>query len=194
MSDKIQTEVDYQEKYKQLGDAEIGEILLKRKSYQPQAAQAAIQEAINRGILQSEQDLFSEKYNPPASRSGFLFPDISNPEQKTKILSSIQRILYISGVIPFVFAGKNYFHENQSSVIAFVGIGAGWLFLCLMLSKTRNKLILNLMLVFLITACGYAIHSISINKSPEAMNLITIIATFLILLYCVLFARSIIKN
>lgn len=194
MPEEIKAGVDYQERYKELGDAEIREILLKRKSYQPQAAQAAIQEAISRGILQSEQDLFSGEYNPPPSRSGFLFPDIQNPEQKSKILASLRRIIYILGIIPFAFAVMNYFHGNFSSVIAFAVAGAAWLFFNFMLSKTKSSLILNTMLVVLIIAFGYAIFTVYTMKAPEIMDFIAVIATFMVSLYCLLFARSIMKS
>ena len=56
-------------------DEEILVILKKRKQYQPEAAKLAIQEAIKRGLINSEQDLFSEKFQEQSSKS-FLFPII----------------------------------------------------------------------------------------------------------------------
>ena len=169
MSGKTRTEADFQEKYKQLSDEEIREILLMRKSYQPQAAQAAIKEAISRGILNSEQDLFSEEYNLPANRFG-IFPDIRKPEQKAKILSSIHRTLYFIGIIPLVFAGMKYFNGDQSAGIAYAAAGTIWFFLNFLHSKTKSNLILNVMFVLLVVAFGYATYSVSLMKSPEIMD------------------------
>lgn len=191
---EIQTEVDYQEKYKQFSDAEIREILLLRNSYQEKAAQAAIQEAISRGIIQSEQDLFSEAYRQPTNQPGRFFPNIRKPEQKERILSSIYRINYILGIIPFIFAGLNYSKGEFTPCVIFAGVGIGWMFLNFRLSKTKSGLLLNLMFALVILAFAYSIYYVYILKSPQVMDFAVTVIAFLIPAYCLLFARSILKN
>lgn len=191
---EIQTEVDYQEKYKQFTDAEIREILLLRNSYQEKAAHAAIREAISRGIIQSEQDLFSEAYRQPTNLSGRFFPNIRKPEQKVRILSSIHRINYILGIIPFILSGLNYVKGELTSCLIFAGVGIGWMFLNFRLSKTKSYLVLKLMISVIILAFAYSIYSVYILKSPQVMDFAVTVIAFLIPAYCLLFARSILKN
>lgn len=191
---EIQTEVDYQEKFKLLTDAEIHEILLLRNSYQEKAAHAAIQEAISRGIIQSEQDLFSEKYRQPTSQSSRFFPNIRKPENKERILSSIYRINFILGIIPLIFFGLNYFKGDILPCIAFACIGIVWMFLNFRLSKTKSIRVLQIMISFVILAFAYSIYSVYTLKSPQIMDFAVTIIAFLIPVYCLLFARSILKN
>ena len=190
----LQIETDFQEKYKQLSDPEILEILKLRNGYQPKAANAAIQEAISRGIIKSEQDLFSEEYRNQENRSGFFFPSIQNTQQKEKILSSIHRIIYILGIIPLVFAGLDYSHGNIIRPVILAGIAFCWWVLNFRLSKTKNKIILDIMLVILIVAFGYSFFLIYNLKSPPVMDFVVVSITFLTSLYCLLFSRSILKG
>ena len=190
----IQIETDFQEKYKQLSDPEIIEILRLRNSYQPKAAHAAILEAISRGIIQSEQDLFSDEYRNQESRSGFFFPNIHKPQHKESILSSIHRIIYILGIIPLVFAGLDYSRGNIIRSAILISITLGWWFLNYKLSKTKRRVTLNIMLTMLILAFGYSIFLINNMESPPIMDFVVIGIAFLTSLYCLLFARSILKG
>lgn len=191
---EIQIDLDFQEKYKQLTDTEIHEILQLRNSYQKNAAQAAIAEAIRRGIIQSEQDLFSEEYRQPNNRSSRFFPAIYKAEQKEKMLASIHRINFIVGIIPLIFSGLNYFKGEILPCIAYAGVGATWLYLSFRLSKTKSELIIKLMLTLLLAAFTYSIYAVSILKSLQIMDLAVTVIAFSVPGYCLMFARSILRN
>ncbi|MDX9880635.1 MAG: hypothetical protein RBS73_01130 [Prolixibacteraceae bacterium] len=191
---EIYTGIDFRQKYKELSDAEIRDILLKRKSYQAEAAQAAIQEAISRGILQSEQDLFAKEYDLPAEHSVFFFPSIRKAEQKTKILASLHRVFYVLGAIPFAFSGMNFFREKPLPAMVFIVIGASWWFLNFRLSKSRNILIIYPMIVMLFSGFCYAMGSYFMQKNTEGMDYTVVTVAFFVSLYCLLFARSVLKS
>jgi hypothetical protein len=53
---------DFNIKVRELEDGQLKDILKKRKLYQEAAAKAAIQEAINRSIISSEEDLYGPEY------------------------------------------------------------------------------------------------------------------------------------
>ncbi len=189
----IDTGIDYQEKYRQLSDGELRELLKNRKNYQPKAASAAIQEAIRRGILQSEQDLFAEEYCSQENHSRFLFPHIEKPEQKAKTLNSLYRIFYVAGIIPLVFAGMNY-RNNQAIAIASVVVGLSWMYLTFRLSKTKKRLFLSLMQIMFYVVIGFATHSVFSQINSTIMDFAVLIIASLVSIYCLLFARSILKS
>ena len=83
-------------------DDELIKVLKKRKQYQPEASKQAIAEAISRGIINSEQDLFSEKFAEIPTKNR-LFPEIENPVVRKKVRRSISRSLLLVGVIPLVW-------------------------------------------------------------------------------------------
>ena len=84
-------------------DEELIKVLKKRKQYQPEAAKQAIAEAISRGIINSEQDLFSEKFAEIPTKNR-LFPEIENPVVRKKVRRSISRSLLLVGAIPLVWS------------------------------------------------------------------------------------------
>ena len=193
-ANEINTEIDYLEKYRHLNDSEIRDILIKRKSYQEKAATAAIQEAIRRGIIQSEQDLFSEEYRETSSPRFLLFPTIQKQEQKKKILSGIQRINYILGIIPLIFAGINFFDGKIISSVIFACAGVLWLFLNYKLPKTKNLSVISSMFIILCLALGYVIYFVSLLEPLSIMDIAVTIIAFFVSFYCLLFARSLLKN
>ena len=194
MPEEIKTGIDYQEKYKQLGDEEIREILLKRKSYQAEAARAAIQEAISRGILKSEQDLFSEEYNIPENWTGIFFPFLPKPEQRKKTLAALHRIYFVLGLIPVALAWMKYSGANLLQSFLFIVVGLVWMFLNFRLSKTKSIRVLHLMLAGIILASGYALYSVLVMKAPEMMDFAVVVIAFGVSFYCLLFVRSILKS
>ncbi len=193
-TNEIHPEVDYQEKYRHLNDTEIREILLKRKHYQEKAAKAAIEEAIRRGIICSEQDLFSEEYRETSGYRLVLFPVINKQEQKEKILSGIHRLNFILGIIPLFFAGLNLFEGKIAMFLVFTLTGGYWLFLNYKLLKTKKAVIIRDMLIILSLALGYVVYWFFILKLFSAMDIVVIIIAFGVSFYCLLFARSILKR
>jgi len=187
-------ESDFQERYKGYSDEAIREILVRRKDYQEAAVKAAVAEAISRGIIHSEQDLFAEEFNPPARKIFQLFPSISKTEQKEKILASIYRLFFLAGIVPLIFGGINFYKHALVPGIVFLAAGAVALFFNFRLSRTKNLFYLNGLLLIVLAAFGYTLYSIVNLNTRETMDFIVAVSAFLMLIYCLLFARSIIKH
>src|SRR5690554_6288827 len=85
---------DFKEVMGKLNDESLTEVLRKRNLYQPEAARSAIDEAIRRGLINSEEDLLSEKYRIQPLKTR-LFPEIENEHLRVKIRKSISRSLLI---------------------------------------------------------------------------------------------------
>ena len=191
---EIHTGIDYQEKYKQLNDAEIKEILRLRKAYQPEAANAAIQEAIERGIIHSEQDLFAPEFNQVKDKSFSIFPQINKPDQKEKIISSIQRIFYITGIIPLLYGGLKIHHKELIAGLVFVIAGIVWIVFNTGLKKINKKIMFLPMFSILFAAFVYSVYSVYQMKTATIMDFSVVVLTFLISVYCLFFARSVSKR
>lgn len=133
--------MDFYEKYSDYTDEQLFEILKKRKDYQESAVDAAVKIAIKRKIISSEQDLFSSEFEPVESKGSRIFPDISNPYQRQRIIGSILRFLYVITLLPLAFGILKY-AEGQLPLTFFgVGVSIVWFILSILLSKTHKKMI-----------------------------------------------------
>ena len=68
---------DFENTMGSLNDEQLKEVLKKRKLYQPEAAQAAIKEAIKRELIHSEEDLVKTEFRAKPLKKR-LFPEIEN--------------------------------------------------------------------------------------------------------------------
>ena len=105
-----------------------------RDHYQPEAAKLAIQEALKRGIINSEQDLFSEKYRCEEIQFS-LFPKIKRDRNRIKIRKSIARSMVISSALPVVYGLVEMRTGNKWEGAAILLFGLLWLFCSAQLIK-----------------------------------------------------------
>ncbi len=132
---KNKSNSDYRINIPEYSDEKIVEILKMRDHYQKDAANLAIKEAIKRGILFSEQDLFSEEYHvEPLEFS--LFPNIHRKRNKENIRKSIARSFVIAGVIPLVYGILQLNQGKNSEGIVLLISGVMWILLSGQLIKT----------------------------------------------------------
>lgn len=163
-------------------DDEIRKVLKKRKLYQKDAADFAIQEAIRRGIIFSEQDLFAKEYKHEPNKFS-LFPTIENDKARVKFKKSISRSLLILGAIPMVFGGIEIL-ESQSflGIVIFI-FGVVWSFTSYqIMQKEMDKKLVSIMFLLLFLAVGYiAKMMISIHYLTTIDILVTIIGVGFVL-------------
>lgn len=121
------TNADYRTDIPEYSDEQLIEILKQRDYYQPEAAQMAIDEAIKREIIYSEQDLFSDEYKVEELETS-LFPNIKKTRNKDRIRRSLARSFVLLGILPLVFS---FIQTNKGSQIEggmlFI-VGALWIF------------------------------------------------------------------
>lgn len=148
-------------------DHEIIEILKKRKYYQPEAADLAVKEAIKRGIIHSEQDLFAEEFRVKPMEYK-LFPVIEKEEQKNKIRRSIARGLIITGAIPIVWGVIRAVDGVIAEGIILIILGALWSFLAIRIFHKMEKdkvyylfILLGLSLIY-VTKIFISLRSVAI--------------------------------
>jgi hypothetical protein len=137
-------------------DEEIRNVLKKRKLYEKNAADFAIQEAIRRGIIYSEQDLFAKEYKHEPDKFS-LFPAIENPKALAKFKKSLTRSLLILGAIPMVFGAIKIFETQSLEGTLILVFGAAWSFLSYKLMQKTDKMLVVLLFVLLILALAYIV-------------------------------------
>ena len=139
-------------------DYELRKVLKKRKLYRIEAADFAIQEAIRRGIIYSEQDLFAKEYKAEPEKFS-IFPSIENEKARRKFKKSISRSLFILGALPMVWGGIKIFETQGLEGILIFVFGAAWSltsFQLLRAAKLNPKLI-YFMFLLAILAFGYLV-------------------------------------
>lgn len=129
---------DYRMDIPEYSDERIVEILKQRNYYEADAAKMAIEEAIKRGIIYSEQDLFAKEYEVETLEYS-LFPNIKRSKNRNNIRKSIARSLVISGVIPLVYGLVQLNANNLFEAGALFIAGAFWIFLSAQLVKAFIK-------------------------------------------------------
>jgi hypothetical protein len=176
------SKIDYSKQYERLSDKEISEILKRRKEYQEVAAEAAIKEAIKRGIINSEQDLFAEKYRHEPLKVS-LFPRIENEESRRKMRKSLTRSLLFLGVILIAWGAWSIFNHNLAEGIGFVIAGIIWNIISFSFFKNVNKKNVNLLIVIQFIAAIYAVIKLSAYKNLPFMDVFIVIFLFGFVMY-----------
>ena len=139
-------------------DDELRKELKKRKLYRKEAADFAIQEAIRRGIIYSEQDLFAKEYKAEPEKFS-IFPTIENEKARAKFKKSISRSLFILGALPMVWGGIKIFETQGLEEILIFVFGAAWSLtsIQLMRSAKLNPKLIYFMFLLAILAFGYLV-------------------------------------
>jgi hypothetical protein len=169
-------------------DEEIFAILKKRKQYQPEAANLAIKEAIKRGLINSEQDLFSEKFQENTAKSG-LFPIINNDKHKENIRKSISRILLITGAIPVIWGVLEIIKSKLIEGILLVLLGTVWIYASAQLMRSMQIKMVNLLFVMLVASVAYIVKIVLEMKGLTIMDYFIPVVICSLIIYGLLFIR-----
>lgn len=184
---------DYQTLLREMGDEQLKKVLRQRKLYQDEAAKIAIDEAIKRKIIHSEQDLFELEYNSEPLRMG-LFPKIESPGNKNKIRKSIARSLLLAGILPTIWGVvriNSGFSQNGFLILIF---GIIWIALSAVLLKYYYKAIVGALLGLLTGSAVYVISFLFRLRQIAFMDVLITVAIYLLVLYGLIFLVRIHKN
>ncbi len=181
---------DFRKDIPEYSDERIIQILKQRDHYLPEAAKLAVEEAIKRGIIYSEQDLFADEYKPEELNISF-FPRIYKAGNKNKIRKSLARSFVIYGVMPLVFGlvEMNKGKEIEGSLIVLFGML--WIFMSGQLIKAYKKKYLLSLLGFSILAAVYVYAKLILAKSVIFFDFFLPGVLFLLMVYALLFLKRI---
>ena len=172
----------------ELGDKEILDILKKRKMYQPEAAKIAIQEAIKRGLINSEQDLFAEKFQ--YKHRGFsLFPVSEKENIRGKLRKSIARIILLSGAAPVIWGVIKIIEGQMQEGFLLIVLGAIWIYAAARQFKKVDLKQINILFLLLAAAVFYVVKIILVLKNPYYMDFLIPLFLVIAILYGLIFIR-----
>ena len=157
-----------------------------RDHYQPEAAKLAIQEALKRGIINSEQDLFSEEYRCVEIQFS-LFPKIKRDRNRIKIRRSIARSLVICSALPVVYGLVEMKTGNRWEGAAILLFGLLWLFCSAQLIKVFHVLFIRCLLVGTVLGAFYIFFRLISSQSYTFMDFFLVFVLAGLIFYGLIF-------
>ena len=179
-------EVDFREDIPNYSDEQLKEVLKLRDHYQPEAAQLAIQEALKRGIINSEQDLFSEEFRCEEIQFS-LFPKIKRDRNRLKIRRSIARSLVICSVLPVVFGLIEMKTGDRWEGAAILLFGLLWLFCSAQLIKVFHVLFIRSLMTGTILGASYIFYRLISSQTYIFMDFFLVLVLAGLIFYGLIF-------
>jgi len=171
-------------------DDELRKVLIKRKLYQKEAADFAIQEAIKRGLIFSEQDLFAREFKHEPEKFS-IFPIIENEKARAKFKKSITRSLLIMGVIPLVWGGVIIFETLSLEGILIFVFGAAWSLTSFQLMRSVNIKLVYFMFLLLALLIAYLVKTMIAANSLTTIDVLITAVTVGLVFYGIGFLSKI---
>lgn len=183
--------IDFREAIPNYTDEQLKEVLKLRDHYQPEAARLAIQEALKRHLINTEQDLLSEEYRSKEISFSW-FPKIRRDRNRIKIRRSIARSLVIVSVLPVVYGlVEMKTRNNWFQGAAILLFGLLWLFCSAQLIKYYSVLLLSLLMGGTVLAALYIVFSLARKGTLILFDLFLVCAVVGLIFYGLVF---ILKN
>jgi hypothetical protein len=181
----------YEYKLTKVSNDEIISILRYREHFQPNAVKAAIKEALNRGIIQSVDELDNDEFKPQQMPPRSMFPLANTLNHNTLLLRSLCRIFYGFGLIPIVYGLIRYSVLGLIiSSIAFIS-GLLILYVAYQLNKTYKSLYAYLILSLNIPAVSFSVYFLLQKGAPAGMDIFATVVINVIVLYTTIYAHKI---
>ena len=178
---------------KEYSDEEIYSILQKHKLYEPPARKLAITEAIRRGLIHSEQDLFSENFS--SDSSGFtIFPSPDKPETVLKIVRSISRAILVAGVIPIIFGVLKFQVFKYAEGSSLILVGLIWVTSAWLIFTRQDRRFLSPLLVIAVLSALYVARILFLLKGLRTMDYVIPSILFVVVLYILFYLRSLLRK
>jgi hypothetical protein len=180
---------DFQQTIPNYSDEEILKILKKRKQYQPEAAEQAIKEAIKRGLIHSEQDLFADEFKEKPTKV-LLFPKIKKEQNRNDIRKSIARVLLLVGAAPAIWGVFKIVESSFAEGVVLILLGGIWMYASAQIMRAFNTKMINLLFLMLSASVVYLVKLFFGMKNLVLMDFVIPVVLFLFIVYGLLFIRK----
>ena len=150
----------------------------------------AVQEAIKRGIIHSEQDLFAKEFQEVSVKKS-IFPDVDDDANKKKITKSIARAFLISGIIPAVYG---FVKINDGAFIEGIILSAGgflWVFLAAQLLRNASLKIIHSLFILVLISAVY-VTKLIFSVPIVFIDIFIPVVIYILMVYGLLFLRRLI--
>lgn len=184
---------DLRDRMKKYSDEELTEVLKKRKQYEKQAVDIAVSEAVDRGLIHSEQDLFAEIYTAAPSRFTF-FPCPDKPHIRLRTIRSIARTLLVIAALPLVFGILKFQVHRYAEGSAMVLAGLTWITASWMIYRRQEIKFWPVLFFTAVLAAIYVARILILLKGLVTMDYFIATALFLVLSYALLYLRKLLAG
>lgn len=193
MADDKEFWEDLRERMKKYSDEELREVLKKRKQYEKQAVHIAVREAVDRGLIHSEQDLFSETFSEVPSRFT-LFPCPEKPHVRLRTVRSISRTLLVIAAIPLVFGVLKFQLHRYVEGTAMVLAGLTWITASWMIYRRQDRKYWMVLFLTAVLAAVYIARMLLLLKGLASMDYFIASSLFMVLFYALLYLRKLLAG
>lgn len=183
----------FYERFSAYTDEEILEILRKHKDYQDRAIIEAVKIAIDRKLINSEQDLMSPDFQYSKSKRFTLFPDIENAYHRNRVIYSIFRYLYVLSLLPIIYGGLKYAEGNSAHTIGGLLIGATWFVFSILLSRTKKPVFFVFLFAMLFLVVASIGSHIVKTGNLQSMDMMILLIALLLSSYLLFYLRKLIR-
>ena len=180
--------------FEQYSDDQLIDILRNQQAYQKLAVEAAKEIALCRGLMQNQSDLPTTKPSNKKRKSHSIFPSLNTPEQEERMIQSLLRIFYLATLFPLIFAFLSYAAGNKTNLLTFGGVAILWILFVYQAGKTKQAVYIYALLFLLVTGPVLLFLMNQAPFPPRPIDLLIWILSFLLMLYLLLYAKSLISR
>ncbi|WP_372948367.1 hypothetical protein [Mariniphaga sp.] len=187
-SNSTEQKTDFRETMAELNNEQLIEVLKKRKLYQEAAAKQAIHEAMERGIIHSEEDLLGPEFREKKLRRQ-LFPEIENEKIRNKIRRSISRGLFLAGSLPAILGVIRLTRGNQAEGILLLVFTVVWLGASVWLFRMFSRIAFNTLAGLGLLSLVYALKQLFFPPGYSVMDKFIVVMLYLLIAYGLIYIK-----
>ncbi len=181
-------------RYEEYSDNQLLEVLRNRNSYQRDAVEIAMEIAVKRKLINSEQDLLSLEFNVTKSHPFQFFPQLSAEVQIQKVLKSLFRILYLITLFPLIWGELKYSEGRIIDAIVYGGIVVLWAVLAIGLERKQDNIRSSLLLLIFISTVLYLTWSEGLILKFARIDWVIYVISISLIMYCLLYIQILIRR
>lgn len=181
------------ERIRRLSQGELVMLLRKRRHYRPEAVEEAVNEALRRGIIRSEEDLLQPAFSEP--RGGFsFFPTPDHEAGKEKLLKSLLRGVMIAGVIPIIYGVLKFTIQKYVEGSGLISLGIIWIALAWWVMEKHEKKVMFGQLLLLFFSLIYTLRIMLSFQHLRWSDFLFPFVLYGVLVYFLLYVRRLLGD
>jgi hypothetical protein len=181
-SNSTDQNTDFIETMAELSNEQLIDVLKKRNLYQEAAARQAVCEAIERGIIHSEEDLLGPEFREKQLKRQ-LFPEIESEKIRNKIRRSISRGLFLAGSLPAILGVVRLTGGRQADGILMLVFSVIWLAVSAWMFRMFSRIALTVLAVMSALSFVYALKQLVTPPGYSVMDKFIVVMLFLLITY-----------
>lgn len=178
-----------EKRIRSLNDADLLQVLKLRDSYTPEAATIAIEEALSRGLIGSEEDLEQAQFQPDATHRKSIFPYLNEKKQFQRVFSSLIRLLYLVAVLPLLFGVLMLTDHQFVNAVSFLVVGGAWLTFSVLANKYKDSRFPLVLILVLLSGIALTLSDNYLLTRLHLTDFVVIGLAIAIMIYILLYLR-----